>query len=155
MYSWHACRCEWMQINFCLAHISSCFLAALNFSHVLVMIKSFRSALKQWKESFFPLCCLSHVYHVEHIPSFRARSLLKYILHFTSKLYKHVKLIFIYFCKRDAKFPFWCLSTDGGGDNDGLRCELQCKFKLWTVQATFRALRAAAAAAVKLNRFRV
>lgn len=98
MYSWHACRCEWMQINFCLAHISSCFLAALNFSHVLVMIKSFRSALKQSKESFFPLCCLSHVYHVEHIPSFRARSLLK--------LYKHVKLIFIYFCKRDAKFHF-------------------------------------------------
>lgn len=40
--------------------------------------------------------------------------------------------------------------------DDELQCndELQCKFKLWSVQATFRALRAAAAA-VKRNRFRV
>lgn len=74
-------------------HCSFCFLLSFELlCEFLIMIKVFLPALKQWDESFFFFSRLSYTRH----SFFQARSLLKYILHLTSKLWKHVKL-FIYF----------------------------------------------------------
>lgn len=84
---------KWMQINF----FSSFF--RIELSHVFVMITKKKFSFFSFhpgtmKRKFFPrLSSLSHVYHIEDI-LFRARSLLKYILHLTSNLWNTWSFLF-------------------------------------------------------------